>query len=77
MKKRIISAMLILAALLILTVGCSAEMIEGPSVTLESIPEYSGAAYVAVNDNEPYFTQDEITDEAFEMYRLCGREIPL
>ena len=68
MKKRIISAMLILAALLILTVGCSAEMIEGPSVTLESIPEYSGAAYVAVNDNEPYFTQDEITDEAFEMY---------
>ena len=68
MKKRIISAMLILAALLILTVGCSAEMIEGPSVTLESIPEYSGATYVAVNDNEPYFTQDEITDEAFEMY---------
>ena len=68
MKKRIISAMLILAALLILTVGCSAEMIEGPSVTLESIPEYSGAAYVAVNDNEPYFTQDEITDESFEMY---------
>ena len=53
MKKRIISAMLILAALLILTVGCSAEMIEGPSVTLESIPEYSGAAYVAGNDNGP------------------------
>ncbi len=68
MKKKMISGMLILALLLTLAVGCAAEMTKGPSVTLESIPEYSGAAYVAVNDNEPYFTQEEITDQAFEMY---------
>lgn len=56
MKKKMISGMLLLALLLTLAVGCAAEVMKGPSVTLESIPEYSGAAYVAVNDNEPYFT---------------------
>ena len=68
MKKKMISGMLLLALLLTLAVGCAAEVMKGPSVTLENIPEYSGAAYVAVNDNEPYFTQEEITDQAFEMY---------
>ena len=68
MKKKMISGMLLLALLLTLAVGCAAEVMKGPSVTLENIPEYSGAAYVAVNDNEPYFTQEEITDEAFETY---------
>ena len=68
MKKKMISGMLLLALLLTLAVGCAAEMMKGPSVTLENIPEYSGAAYVAVNDNEPYFTQEEITDQAFETY---------
>lgn len=68
MKKKMISGMLLLALLLTLAVGCAAEVMKGPSVTLENIPEYSGAAYVAVNDNEPYFTQEEITDQAFETY---------
>lgn len=68
MKRRIISIVLVLAALLVLTVGCAAGKVEEPLVTLESIPEYSGEAYVAINGNEPYFTQAEITDEAYEMY---------
>ena len=66
MKQKIMCGALILA-LLLAAVGC-ADAVKGPAVTLENIPEYTGAAYVAVNDNEPYFTQEEITDEAFEMY---------
>ena len=68
MKRQIISIMLVLAALLVLAAGCAAGKVEEPLVTLESIPEYSGKAYVAINGNEPYFTQAEITDEAYEMY---------
>ncbi len=32
------------------------------------IPAYSGAPYVAMNGNIPYFTDDEITDVSFESY---------
>lgn len=68
MKRQIISIVLVLAALMVLAAGCAADKVEEPLVTLESIPEYSGEAYVAINGNEPYFTQAEITDEAYEIY---------
>ena len=68
MKRRIISLALVLAALLLLAAGCAAPGREEPPVTLEDLPAYSGAAYVAINGNEPYFTPAEITDEAFETY---------
>lgn len=32
------------------------------------VPEYSGAAYIAVNDNNPYFTKSELPTESFEYY---------
>lgn len=35
---------------------------------LSSIPAYSGKAYVAVNNNIPYFTEDEHRTSAFEQY---------
>ena len=35
---------------------------------LSSIPKYSGSPYVAVNDNNPYFTEDDLTTKAFESY---------
>ena len=38
------------------------------SFDLSQIPEYTGDAYVAVNDNLPFFTDDEITDQSFETY---------
>ena len=68
MKRRMISIALALAALLFLAAGCAVPGGEEPLVTLEDLPAYSGAAYVAINGNEPYFTQSEITDEAYEMY---------
>ena len=32
------------------------------------VPAYSGEPYTAVNNNEPYFTSDNLTAEAFENY---------
>ena len=32
------------------------------------VPAYSGKPYTAVNNNEPYFTSDDLTTEVFENY---------
>lgn len=37
-------------------------------VSLEAIPAYDGKAYVAVNNNEPFFTDSDMTTTAFENY---------
>ena len=37
-------------------------------VSLEDIPAWSGAAYVELEDNQPGFTKEEMTLEAFEYY---------
>ena len=36
--------------------------------SVEEIPEFSDVAYVAVNDNVPFFMPEEITDESYEYY---------
>ena len=67
---------LLIALLLIITTAfTSCELFstkdntEGSSpVSLDAIPVYSGSPYVAVNGNEPFFTAEEITTEAFESY---------
>ena len=35
---------------------------------LSSIPKYNGSPYVAVNSNNPYFTEGDLTTKAFENY---------
>lgn len=37
-------------------------------VSLDAIPAYDGKAYVAVNNNEPFFTDNDMTTTAFENY---------
>jgi len=37
-------------------------------VSLDAIPAYDGKAYVAVNNNEPFFTDSDMTTTAFENY---------
>ena len=44
------------------------ESTQNTTVTLDSIPEYSGSPYVAINDNQPSFTKDDYTTKAFETY---------
>ena len=38
------------------------------SVSIEAIPEYTGSAYVAINDNVPALTEADYTEESFETY---------
>lgn len=54
--------------------ACIGTEVEQPSedkqtvITLEEIPEYSGEPYIAINDNEPEFSEEDLTKEVFEMY---------
>lgn len=38
------------------------------SVSLENVPEYSGSPYIAINNNAPYFSSDDLTTTPFETY---------
>ena len=38
------------------------------SFDISEIPDYSGKAYISVNDNIPYFTKSELTTKSFERY---------
>ena len=38
------------------------------TVTLTDIPEYSGKPYITIHDNQPDFTDSDLTTEAFENY---------
>ncbi len=45
-------------------------------ITLDTIPDYNGDAYVVLNDNVPLFTEDELSSISFEFYSpldLLGR----
>ncbi len=44
------------------------EQTVGVTVSLDDIPEFSGSPYVAINDNQPSFTEEDYTTEAFEEY---------
>lgn len=37
-------------------------------ISINDIPEYSGEPFVTINNNIPYFTEDEITSSSFESY---------
>ena len=60
--------LLLLALLLIGTAVYNYYFGPGQVISLEDIPEYSGQAYVAVNGNEPFFTQEDLTTTSYETY---------
>jgi hypothetical protein len=37
-------------------------------VTVDDVPAYSGEPYVEVNDNQPEFTEEELTTVSYEEY---------
>lgn len=41
---------------------------DGAYLELEDIPEYSGETYTVINDNVPYFEEEELEQEIFESY---------
>ena len=55
---------LLLSIILLLSILCGC----APVISLDEIPDYTRYAYVEINGGDPFFTEDEITDEAFESY---------
>ncbi len=43
-------------------------MEQAATITLDSIPEFSGTPYVEINGNVPYFSESDYSTEAFENY---------
>ena len=39
-----------------------------PEISISEIPAYSGSPYVVLNENQPLFTREDMTDESFEYY---------
>lgn len=74
MKKNLKFSGFILALLLALSVftGCGDLILQGTDtksvISLNDIPPFSDEAYIEVNGNVPFFTEEEITDESFEYY---------
>lgn len=63
----------VLSLLMALSLVCSlaassVTAVSTKKITLSNLPEYSGAAYVELNDNVPTFTKSEITKKSFESY---------
>lgn len=48
--------------------SCGIGGLDGGKFDYNDIPAWSGENYVTVNNNIPYFTEDEITDQSFEKY---------
>ncbi len=38
------------------------------SYSINEIPEYNGESYIIINDNNPYFTEEDMQRESFESY---------
>lgn len=84
MNKKFLSVLSLILAVLLTFCSCGGSLTNGDifpepenstsantenePVTLDSIPEYSGSPYVAINDNQPLFTKDDYTTKAFETY---------
>lgn len=51
-----------------LSFGQETETAAAKTVSLNSIPDFSGNPYVEINGNVPFFTTNELTDVSFESY---------
>ena len=59
---RVSALLLTISLLLSVLCGC------GPVIKLDEIPEYKRSATVKINGGDPFFEDNEITDDAFESY---------
>ena len=68
-SRRILSLLLILA-LIAGMFSCAVTTTETPHYadSLDDIPEFSGQKYIVINNNVPFFSEDEITTEVYEYY---------
>lgn len=65
-KAKTLFATLLLVVCIALS-SCSTLTSRGGSIRLKDIPAYAGQPYIAINENQPYFSDTDTTD-AFETY---------
>lgn len=78
LKQFLISVVLILISMLFLHIfehiNNKLEYVEAKTATnisnldIENIPDYNNEIYITINDNKPYFTEEDYTTESFEKY---------
>lgn len=62
----ILASLAIVIGALVFVLLPDAQHIYSDSVV--NVPAFDGTAYVIINDNQPEFTQDQITDRSYEQY---------
>ena len=55
---------LLLSVILLLSTLCGCQKV----ISLDEIPDYKRSAYVEINGGDPFFSEKEITDDAYEKY---------
>lgn len=68
MKKKNVFLCLLLALSLVCNLSVMAASAAKVKITLNNLPDYSGEAYVELNDNVPDFSKKDMTSKAFEKY---------
>lgn len=58
----------LILSLIVFLCSCSSVQDNSAVFDFDTIPEYSGNAYIEVNDNVPYFTDSDLTTSSFERY---------
>ena len=61
----VLTALVIIFTLILCSCGRGGDE---PIISIDDLPAYSGAPYVKVNGNEPFFTDDQLTTASFEIY---------
>ena len=62
------AALVLVTGMALLLAGCQGEAAPAVSYDLDQVPAYAGEPYVVINDNQPFFGEEEYTTEAFETY---------
>ena len=68
MKKILYARIGFIISVIIILTGCSETLTNSQNFSLDSVPAFSGKPYVTLNNNQPYFTSDEIKSTSFEKY---------
>lgn len=68
MKKKSVFLCLLLALSLVCNLSVMSASATKEKITLNNLPDYSGEAYVELNDNVPGFSKKDMTSNAFEKY---------
>ncbi len=67
--KKIFIGLTAIAVNLLLISGCALLVPDSNTIySLDNIPEYSGIAYVELNNGEPFFEKSDMTENSFERY---------